>query len=64
MRCDFCDEQMEQDEIGLFLVDEQRGGHIECGWKRLKELQHTTPFKGKKPKAAVADDLDFWPFWR
>ena len=60
MKCDFCSESMLEDETGLFLIDEQCGGHIKCGLIRLEELQRTTLFKNKKPTIAHLDTYDEW----
>ena len=61
MKCDFYLKPMGKDETGIFLIDEQRGGHIECGHKRLNEkLQQTTLFKNKKPTKFHLDAYDEW----
>jgi hypothetical protein len=39
MKCDFCHEEMDTNETGIFLLEEKMGGHILCAMKAQKKIE-------------------------
>jgi hypothetical protein len=39
MLCDYCGNSMGEDETGIYVLADAKGGHIFCAGERLRELE-------------------------